>query len=157
MKEVYHKGSQKGQVKLVQNNIVEEVLDFKGEKYQENQNKIDIFDKSGDKFVSFMEGNILLLDGGLERKIETTIHYYKKFFAICVRKEEVDRVMGITDEENYMTHLYTYQGLHIESRKGFWGNYPAMIEACNIRADFLNRGRAESKQEKMSSEENELN
>ena len=144
MKEVYHKGSKKGQVKVACHNRAEDIFDFKGEKYTQNQNQIDIFDNSGDKFVCLMEGNVLLLDGGLERKIETTIHYYEKFFAICVKEEEVDRIMGIADDENYMTHLYTYQGLHIESRKGFWGNYPATIEACNIRADFLNRGREET-------------
>lgn len=149
MREKFYKGYKKGSVKVEQHNKSEEVFDFKGEKYTQNQNQIDIFDKQGDKFSCIVEGNVLLLEGAVERKVEATFHYYHNFFAVCVKGEEYDKVMGLLEEESYRTHLYTYKGIHMGSQDGFWTNNPAMVDSCSIKADFLNRGREEAQQEGM--------
>ena len=153
MKEKFYKGYKKGTVKVVENTTTEEVLDFKGEKYQQKENKIDIFSQTGEKIVSVVEGNVLLLEGSLERQVEATIHFNSNFFAVCVKKEEYDKIMGILEEESYFTELYTYKGLHIE-RQGFWANNPAQVDAYSIKADFLNRGREEV-EKKFNSEDDE--
>ena len=148
MKEKFYKGYKKGTVKIVENTTTEEVFDFKGEKYQQNENKIDIFSQTGEKIVSIVEGNVLLLDGSLERKIETTVHFNSNFFAVCVKKEEYDKIMGILEEESYFTELYSYKGLHVGTLIGFWANNPAQVDAYSIKADFLNRGREEYGEER---------
>lgn len=152
MKKKFYKGYKKGTVKVVENTTTEEVFDFKGEKYKQNENKIDIFSQTGEKIVSIVEGNVLLLEGSLERKIEATVHFNSNFFAACVKKEEYDKIMGILEEESYFTELYTYKGLHI-ARQGFWANNPAQVDAYSIKADFLNRGREEVEKEKLNSED----
>lgn len=143
MKEKLHKENSRKKVVVSQKVETEEVLDFKGEKYQQRRVVVDICKPDGDKIACYSEGNVLALKGAVEIKSESIIYFYKNFFAVCVHNQEWDKIMGILDEETYNTQLYTYKGLHLESISGVWSQNPAAVDAFNNKAYLYDKDREE--------------
>lgn len=139
MREYVGKENKKGELVINQENTTKSMLDYKGEPYTSKINKIEIKTVDGKDIVFLEEGNILGLKGAVELKVNISLYLYKNFFALGVHEEEWDRIMGLLEDEKYITKFYTYKGLHIENWERVWSQNPEAIEAMNNRAYLYNR------------------